>query len=382
MYVFLQLQVLNHSHTTTGEYYILQQILNRQLHTTDEECTNFAIQLMDKLEAYKASNSGNDAVVDDVAAKAYVENFALETFARGDDAQRSNKVTRQTADIFQAAGTFLDLLSIWGPLDPEAAAKSKFAKYHALRIAKALKAGEDPNATNPIVEPPPQAGVEGEEELEAELKALEGKTDASTSSYQPPSVETAPDPDQRSFAGTSSSTPGPLITSSQNYQPPNVQSPEHDVSPIEPPEEANSRNGSVGGGYFPKVSATAPGSNEPPETPNPVDFYSGMPPLPSAPSSVTQPSATYAQQPDITSQAAPVPSPHPAPASVASIPVGRAAPVPGPSSVPPAGGYKKDDESIAAAQKHAKWAISALNFEDVDTAVKELHIALRSLGAL
>jgi vacuolar protein sorting-associated protein VTA1 len=34
-----------------------------------------------------------------------------------------------------------------------------------------------------------------------------------------------------------------------------------------------------------------------------------------------------------------------------------------------------------AAQKHAKWAISALHFEDVDTAVKELRIALRSLGA-
>ena len=33
------------------------------------------------------------------------------------------------------------------------------------------------------------------------------------------------------------------------------------------------------------------------------------------------------------------------------------------------------------AQKHAKWAISALNFEDVDTAVKELRIALNALGA-
>jgi vacuolar protein sorting-associated protein VTA1 len=34
-----------------------------------------------------------------------------------------------------------------------------------------------------------------------------------------------------------------------------------------------------------------------------------------------------------------------------------------------------------AAQKHAKWAISALNFEDVPTAVKELRIALQNLGA-
>jgi vacuolar protein sorting-associated protein VTA1 len=39
-----------------------------------------------------------------------------------------------------------------------------------------------------------------------------------------------------------------------------------------------------------------------------------------------------------------------------------------------------DDEAIAKAQKHAKWAISALNYEDIDTAVKELKNALNTLG--
>jgi vacuolar protein sorting-associated protein VTA1 len=37
--------------------------------------------------------------------------------------------------------------------------------------------------------------------------------------------------------------------------------------------------------------------------------------------------------------------------------------------------------SVAKAQKHARWAISALNFEDADTAVKELKAALQTLGA-
>jgi vacuolar protein sorting-associated protein VTA1 len=36
---------------------------------------------------------------------------------------------------------------------------------------------------------------------------------------------------------------------------------------------------------------------------------------------------------------------------------------------------------MAVAAKHAKWAISALNFEDVDTAVKQLRLALETLGA-
>jgi len=40
-----------------------------------------------------------------------------------------------------------------------------------------------------------------------------------------------------------------------------------------------------------------------------------------------------------------------------------------------------DDLAIAKAQKHARWAISALNFEDAETAVKELKAALETLGA-
>jgi vacuolar protein sorting-associated protein VTA1 len=40
-----------------------------------------------------------------------------------------------------------------------------------------------------------------------------------------------------------------------------------------------------------------------------------------------------------------------------------------------------DDMAIAKAQKHARWAISALNFEDAETAVKELRAALKTLGA-
>ena len=43
--------------------------------------------------------------------------------------------------------------------------------------------------------------------------------------------------------------------------------------------------------------------------------------------------------------------------------------------------YLSDEEAIMKAQKHARWAISALNFEDVSTAVKDLKIALESLGA-
>jgi len=45
------------------------------------------------------------------------------------------------------------------------------------------------------------------------------------------------------------------------------------------------------------------------------------------------------------------------------------------------GPFRDDEDSIMAATKHAKWAISALNFEDSTTAVKELRAALQALGA-
>lgn len=39
-----------------------------------------------------------------------------------------------------------------------------------------------------------------------------------------------------------------------------------------------------------------------------------------------------------------------------------------------------DPEVLASAQKHAKWAISALNYEDVETARAELKKALELIG--
>jgi vacuolar protein sorting-associated protein VTA1 len=49
---------------------------------------------MDKLEQIKAENATNDAIVDDTAGQAYVEQFALETFNRADRAVQANKVTK------------------------------------------------------------------------------------------------------------------------------------------------------------------------------------------------------------------------------------------------------------------------------------------------
>jgi vacuolar protein sorting-associated protein VTA1 len=388
------------------EYFILQIILNKQLHTTDDEVQNYAIELMDKLEAYKSANASNDAVVDDVAAKAYMEEFGLETFERAEKAQRENKVTRATADTFQAAATFLDVQTIWAPLEGECAAKSKYAKFHALRIAKALKAGEDPNATNPAVEEQAKPTAD-EEGIEAELKELEGYAPGQGNSlgvYKSPTAETVPNSVQPSRP-QSTGLASPPVLPAQNINEASTQ-----ISPVESTSASAARNGSIGGGYFPSVpsgtSEYKPPTvevgmpqdtdmdidNDPPSAPpaDPSSFYTSQPndslhpaatPLdrPSAPTpntaSLQTPFNPSTQAPALRSPFTPMPFA----SSHSSQPQSTPHPPP-PAPGPPAGGYNTDDESVMAAQKHAKWAISALNFEDVPTAVKELRIALQALG--
>jgi vacuolar protein sorting-associated protein VTA1 len=65
-----------------------------------------------------------------------------------------------------------------------------------------------------------------------------------------------------------------------------------------------------------------------------------------------------------------------------SAPVVEHAPSPIPQQQPPPASYSvTSHKNLDKAQKHAKFAISALNFDDVPTAVQELRNALASLGA-
>lgn len=72
----------------------MNQILEKGLHTTNDECMVYTTTLMDKLEQTKNEQAANDAITDDVAAKAYVEQFALETFQKADNAIHNNQASR------------------------------------------------------------------------------------------------------------------------------------------------------------------------------------------------------------------------------------------------------------------------------------------------
>ncbi|KAE8444167.1 hypothetical protein EG329_000855 [Mollisiaceae sp. DMI_Dod_QoI] len=417
------------------EYWIVNQILAKGLHNGDTETLQYTTTLMDKLEQIKAENATNDAIVDDTAGQAYVEHFGLETFFRADRAVKANAVTKQTADTFQAAATFLELANIWGTPDTETQAKIKYAKWNAVRIVKAIKEGKDPNESNPVPEPVQEEPLPPLDPNDPEVQQLEGPAKPQ-SAY----VEDVPDEQDKIEARTArqSSIDRSLHPSAQvsargspgTFEPyprdgfPYTAVQDDNVSPLEP--SPNERNGSVGGGYFPEVPTftsqiqeptmpTAPPDalelpqqpTAPPGLRSSPDFESFPPPVipddPPVPPQNFYRQSPPAQQPHIPPPQIPhtppvqkppyqppqhhyPPPPHqhqPPPQQYQSpqqhhIPAPNPAPVPAPIRKDQ---LITDDLAIAKAQKHARWAISALNFEDAETAVKELREALKTLGA-
>ncbi|CDS82074.1 uncharacterized protein SPSC_02894 [Sporisorium scitamineum] len=110
----------------------------------DNESKMYLLALMDTLEDLKAKLTDNDAVTNDAASSAYVENFALKVFVGADNEDRAGKATRATPKKFLAASQFMELLKIFGTLEPEMHEKIKYAKWKAADIAKAFKEGRKP----------------------------------------------------------------------------------------------------------------------------------------------------------------------------------------------------------------------------------------------
>ncbi|KAF2035844.1 Sec1-like protein [Setomelanomma holmii] len=236
--------------------YWIQKIIASGLHSADEDCTAYTTDLMEKLEHAKAKNPNEDALLDDVAASAYCEQFALQTFAKGDKDMTENKATNNTVDTLLAAATFLEILTIWKKDDPEITSKTKYAKYHALRILKAIKAGEDPNLTNPAKEIHEEAlSPSALDPNDPEVRSIN-----QSASQQPPHnpyqpyVETAPNTSAQPSPALSAHkvSPSPILPSAPTGYSHNQH---NDVSPISQPN--SSRQGSVvsvGGGYFPRTN--------------------------------------------------------------------------------------------------------------------------------
>lgn len=222
---------------------------------------------------------------------------------------------------------------------------------------KALKAGEDPNQTNPVLKK-----EEEEEELIDDPNVQEfDESVAKASKSRQASIEEVPDESDRlgrDLAQTStlseslhpsrtSSVPRPSATPDIPSVPRNA--------PGAPPQADDdlSQEGDLKLPDTPMAFQSFPPPSNKPSAPAPESFYN-----------------------------VPARTPTPPPAAPSFVPSPAAhAPVPTAPYVPTQPSHGVDDNSVQLAQKHARWAVSALTFDDVDTAIKELRNSLRYLGA-
>ncbi|GMM33605.1 Vta1 protein [Saccharomycopsis crataegensis] len=156
--------------------YCAQLILDKKLHQNSGEITAFVTGLLDDIEEMKSSGSQDlqELISDESKGLEYVKNFAFSIFENLNNQMETHNVTRSTATGFIAVLNFLQLLKLWDPQDEEltkeVAHRIKYAKFHAARILKAFKNGEDPNDYEL---PKPKNNNEDEEaiaKLEEQLK--------------------------------------------------------------------------------------------------------------------------------------------------------------------------------------------------------------------
>lgn len=329
-----------------GKLHAVQQALGTKLHLTDNDVAEFVGALLDEVESLKVtdetltSEQGKAILNDEDVAQAYVENFSLKVFAKADRDVYAKTTTKGTATTFIAAATFLDLLKIFqNPLEKDVADKIRYSKFQATRIIKALKAGEDPNLYDP-----PEAEKE-EEQVDALLEH---------------STEDAQDNAQPQFDLPSAASHDP---SSQPFDLPSAASHDPDAVPFNLPSAASHDPSESTPFDLPSAASHNPG--DAPQSPDTVDI----------PPSSRNVKPSY--------------SPSPPAVQPARSPPRVQAPIQ--TRAPPSHGHHMtkqevqslmdETEVISTAQKHAKFAISALNYEDMSTAIRELTAALDLLKA-
>lgn len=102
------------------------------------------VGIMDWLERTKKANPDNESISNEVAAQAYLENYALKLFLYADKQDRESNFGKNVVKAFYTAGMIYDVLQTFGELTEEVTQNRKYAKWKASYIHNCLKNGETP----------------------------------------------------------------------------------------------------------------------------------------------------------------------------------------------------------------------------------------------
>jgi vacuolar protein sorting-associated protein VTA1 len=257
----------------------------------------------------------------------------------------------------------------------QVARKIKYVKFHAARILKALKEGTDLNPPAPEPETqaplPPQPTVEEVADESITAVSFDLAPQLAGPSLHDDSIQAAPRHDSipevhipdapMTFSSPIQQAPSSPPQSSR-FLPPSLSQ-----EPVSPPEISSAPSHT---GYFPPV----PKVHEPSPGLSPITLGSTNTMLPDMGCEHTyrSPSPPISLLPSVSSYQ---------PTHSTPQPVRYQQQVNTHILQPPVARKELKQEDIVQAQKYAKWAISALDYEDVDNAILQFRSALASLGA-
>ncbi|KXN88791.1 hypothetical protein AN958_06660 [Leucoagaricus sp. SymC.cos] len=387
------------------------------LKARDNASRDVLFNLLGILENMKKEIGSVDAIETEAASAAFVENFALRVFQSADNEDRRGAATRMTAKKFLAASNFLEVLKTFPKTEISESNEEKirYAKWKAADIAKAFREGRKPAPGPADQEQDHSAAQERHSALEPAASSRNHIVSAHqpfTHIPSPPYVsrelyQGSPPKDARGHRrdGSGSSTHSTGRTSPPNSQKAWVSDDvEGKVSPSASPPQPSAmkslgREGSPEGKkrvHFNSSADVLPSTPElPAKPPSPAEVYQGPSSIYAAPSEPSPPSPPSIPRFDVSPQ----PASHSSPrlsiyapptqptngysfSPPRSYPV--AVPVPPPSAPAPipSSTVELTPQLIAKAQKHCRFAISSLDYEDAEQAKKELRAALTLLGSL
>ena len=153
-----------------------------------------------------------ETIVDDTAAQAHVENYGSRLFEVADSEDRSGNASLRTVKTYLAASQLFESLAVFGDISEEISERTKYSKFRAATIMKAVKAGEKPplpeniDPLDQLPIPPPFAETPPGQQ---DPPASTGDDRPSQLNLPPPTLPAAP---SDGYRNTSSSTSEPQVS--------------------------------------------------------------------------------------------------------------------------------------------------------------------------
>ncbi|KAL3112903.1 hypothetical protein niasHT_015609 [Heterodera trifolii] len=152
------------------QYWCLLKALEdgMKLSGNEPNTKKFLLDLMTILENMKQSHKENDAIMQEIVGQSHIEDQAQRLFQFAYGLDQQSQFGQKLIKAFYTAGYLFDVLTCFGQLDDNIQSARKYAKWRAIDVHNCLKNGEQPKpAANPTAQQ--QKELSDQEDIAAQI---------------------------------------------------------------------------------------------------------------------------------------------------------------------------------------------------------------------